>query len=129
VLLYAVPVILGVWAIVDCAQTAAADVRRMPRSLWVLVIAFIPVLGPLAWLTLGRRRGSKPIAPAPPARPLAPDDDPDFLRGIDQARRQAERAEKAKRAQQPPSPPRPEPKRDSRDENELLEGEPDEDRA
>jgi len=92
ILLYAVPVILGVWAMVDCAQTAPADVRRLPRPLWVLVIAFIPVVGPIAWLTLGRRRGSKPLAPPVPPRPVAPDDDPDFLRALEQERRRQERA-------------------------------------
>jgi hypothetical protein len=91
VLLYAIPVILGVWAIVDCAQTRAEDVRALPRALWVAVIAFVPVVGPVLWLTTGRRRGGRPAGGSRPVpRPTAPDDDPDFLRGIDeQARRRA----------------------------------------
>ena len=80
ILLYAVPVILGVWALVDCAQTAKRDVRRLPRAAWILIILMAPIVGPVAWLTVGRRKGSGP-RPAP--RPVAPDDDPDFLRDLD----------------------------------------------
>lgn len=80
ILLYAVPVILGVWALVDCAQTAKRDVRRLPRAAWILIILMVPIVGPVAWLTVGRRKGSGP-RPAP--RPVAPDDDPDFLRDLD----------------------------------------------
>lgn len=81
VLIYALPIILGVWAIVDCAQTPAAAVRGIPRALWVVVIAFMPIAGPLLWLTVGRNRGRGSARPAP-RRPIAPDDDPDFLRGL-----------------------------------------------
>ena len=92
VLLYALPVILGVWAIVDCAQTRPEDVRRLPRALWVAVIAFVPVIGPVLWLTTGRTRGARPAGGARPApRPTAPDDDPDFLRGIDEEARRRQR--------------------------------------
>jgi len=39
-------------------------------------------LGAVAWLAVGRPRGPRPAPPQQQARPLAPDDDPDFLRGL-----------------------------------------------
>ncbi|MEI6694081.1 MAG: PLD nuclease N-terminal domain-containing protein [Actinomycetes bacterium] len=88
-LFYAMPVILGVWAIVDCAQTAPADVRKLPRPLWVFIIAFVPVVGPVLWLAVGRSRGAHAWQ-RPIPRPSAPDDDPDFLRDLDRKRRRDE---------------------------------------
>jgi len=64
-------------------------VRKLPRAAWILIILMVPIVGSLAWLTIGRRKGSGP-RPAP--RPVAPDDDPDFLRDLD--RKQPRRDDK-----------------------------------
>ena len=49
--------------------------------MWLLAILLLPVLGALAWLFLGRPRVER--APQRPRRaPVAPDDDPDFLRSL-----------------------------------------------
>lgn len=69
---------------------AADRVRNMPRSLWILVILLIPIAGPLAYFVWGR-----PVTGAtkrPRRRPSSPDDDPDFLRSMDneQSRRDRE---------------------------------------
>jgi hypothetical protein len=93
VLLYATPLILAVYAMVDLVQTKDEDVQGLPKLVWVLVILFGWVVGPLAWLIAGRRgRGFPGLPPrlagpdSGPGRPTAPDDDPDFLRGLNPPR-------------------------------------------
>lgn len=72
---------LFVYALVDLVTAPRADVRTLPKVLW-LVVLFVPLLGGAAWLLLGRPRQRRPEASAPPARPAAPDDDEDFLREL-----------------------------------------------
>ena len=77
-----VPVVLAIYCLVQVAQSRADLVRTLPRWAWVLVILLVPVLGPIAWLVVGRpqrRRGPKRPQRS---RPVAPDDDPDFLRRL-----------------------------------------------
>ncbi len=78
------------WSLIDLAQTPAAEVRTLPKAVWALAIVLVPVLGSVGWLVLGTGtdredpglgRGGQP-------RPLAPDDDPDFLRRLDEQRRE-----------------------------------------
>ncbi|AGL20518.1 hypothetical protein L083_7008 [Actinoplanes sp. N902-109] len=72
---------------------SAERVRTMPRPLWVLVLLFVPLLGPLAYLLWGRPVPVPSVAVRRPgARPASPDDDPDFLRSMnsEQARRDRE---------------------------------------
>ena len=92
VLLYALPIILAIYALVDLVQTPDEDVQGLPKLAWVAVIVLIWIVGPAAWLLAGRRGrswlpGLTPRqaggSPGPTRRrPLAPDDDPDFLRGL-----------------------------------------------
>jgi hypothetical protein len=100
VVLFAVPVILAVYATIDCLQTPRGELRGLPRITWIIFILLVPLVGPLVWLFAGsqprpgRGRGVRPgpAGPRPrPGRPVAPDDDPDFLREIERARRERER--------------------------------------
>lgn len=92
VLLYALPIILAIYALVDLVQTPEENVQGLPKLAWVALIVLIWIVGPLAWLIAGKR-GRRSFLPrlspraaggpgSPPARPVAPDDDPDFLRGL-----------------------------------------------
>ena len=76
VLLIVAVVMLTVYCVVELAQTKGARVRTMPRWLWLFVVICVPVIGPFAWLLTGRPTSR------PRPRPLAPDDDDDFLRGL-----------------------------------------------
>lgn len=94
---------LYVYTFIDLATSRSADVRVLPRPVWLLVIIVIPVVGPILWLVFGRpvtarggggglraKLGKPPGGPQPPRpprpRPVAPDDDPDFLRGLGRPR-------------------------------------------
>ena len=83
VLLVLVLVGVTVYALVDCVRTEEAQVRVFPKTLWLLVIVLVVLFGPLAWLLGGRDRGTGRAAPLEPPRPVAPDDDPNFLRDLD----------------------------------------------
>ncbi len=91
---------LVVYALVDCLFTDSYEVRGLPKSLWLLVIALTPPFGPIAWLLAGRPRrtvnGAALWHPAGTAlrrgrREVAPDDDPEFLRGLAARTREDER--------------------------------------
>lgn len=86
-------VILGitVYGIVDCAQSDARTRRNIPLWVWVALMIVLPGLGAVIWLILSRLVAPPPAAPR--HRPLAPDDDPDFLRELE------------RRSRQTPSPP------------------------
>ena len=68
--LVAVVVVITVFCAVDALMLDRLRSRGLPRWAWVLVVVLIPVAGPVLWLTVGRGRI---------ARTIAPDDDPEFL--------------------------------------------------
>ena len=73
----AIQIVLLVWALFDIYYTPANLIRRYPRRVWVL-ICFINFIGPIAWMVWGRPRKPKGNR-GQGRRPIAPDDDPDFL--------------------------------------------------
>jgi hypothetical protein len=77
-------------ALIDCLSSEREDIRGLPRPVWFLVILLLPIVGPVAWFFAGRpvsleQRAGVVAGGRGPKRPTAPDDDPDFLRGIDTA--------------------------------------------
>ena len=90
VVLLLVSVGVTIYALVDCWRSTDDEVRGLPRPAWILLIILIgplgvPPFGAAAYLLFGR-----PTATLPgPRRVVAPDDDPDFLRQLDQQRRKA----------------------------------------
>jgi len=91
-----VTVALLAYALVDVIATDAHLIRNLPKLIWVFVVILVPIVGPLSWLALGRPRGGSLLpgttsrdqtAPTSarridPRRPVAPDDDPEFLRRL-----------------------------------------------
>ncbi len=93
---------LQLYALLDCARTPDENMpARMPKFMWVALIILVPTVGAIAWIIVSRvsaaeRRGGyveptvwsskegtsfrRPERP----RPLAPDDDTDFLRDLEQ---------------------------------------------
>lgn len=115
VLLTIIAVAVMTWAIVEIIQANPAQVRRLSRPLWALVVLLVP-LGALLWFWLGRPKVAVGTPGQPPSddaghelgglgglgrrrryleRP-APDDDPEFIHRLNQQaehRRQMRRLE------------------------------------
>ena len=49
-------------ALVSIAQTAKR-LTSTQAMIWTLVTLFVPVVGPIAWLAIGRRSGLAPVRP------------------------------------------------------------------
>lgn len=107
---------LVVYCVLNVITTPEAQVRHLPKLLWLALVVFLPIVGGIAWLVAGRPQGPARSLPykgnlGPPAeydRPgrasaFSPDDDAEFLRGLkeraDAQRRQAE-AEAERRARE-----------------------------
>lgn len=120
-LLIVLSVVVIVWALVEIVQSDPARVRRMPRWAWA-VLAVLSPLGAVAWFFFGRPK----VAVNTPgqtqargaglnlgrrqryvARP-APDDDPEFLRKLnDEAEHQRMLRRLEDDLQTPGKPPKP----------------------
>ena len=72
-------VILTVYTLVDCAVFDRKRIRGLPRWVWIFVIVLVPLIGPLLWLLVGHGRATPTTRSF---RSVAPDDDLDFLRGL-----------------------------------------------
>ena len=71
-----------IYCIIDVLRTPRDAARSLPKWLWLVVVIVVPILGGALWLALGRvwrapgsRRGRR-------RGPLAPDDDPTFLKQL-----------------------------------------------
>lgn len=86
---FLISLFLTVYALFSCIQTRDEDVPYLPKLVWILLIVFVPFAGPIVWLLMIRYyERQQPVATGRPApkrptsRPLAPDDDPDFLASL-----------------------------------------------
>lgn len=80
-----------IYCIFDVIATDNSLVRNLPKLVWLLIVAFIPTIGAVAWLALGRplyagwRPGDTRVRGAPAVR--GPEDLPGFSpRPTDQSR-------------------------------------------
>lgn len=99
---------LSVYALFSCIQTPDEDVPHLPKLVWIVLIVFVPFVGPVVWLLMLRtqigRRERVVRPPRPAARRVAPDDDPDFLASL-------ERYRDPRTTIKPPDKPKPKPER------------------
>ncbi len=122
---------LALYALIDCVRTPEEDMpARMPKHLWITLILMFStiILGPLAWIITSRvsaaeKRGGQLSGGLWSAEkgvdlhlshhasaPAAPDDDPEFLRKLDEQvqaerrRRQREQLQQ-NRSQRPQASP------------------------
>lgn len=116
---------LALYALIDCVRTPEEDMpARMPKHLWItLILMFSTImLGPLAWIITSRvsaaeKRGGQLNGGLWSAEkgvdlhlsrhasaPAAPDDDPDFLRKLDEQVQAEKRRRQREQLQQKRSP-------------------------
>ncbi|MFJ9518885.1 PLD nuclease N-terminal domain-containing protein [Kitasatospora sp. NPDC101801] len=82
---------LWIWAFIDCLTTPEQEVKHLPKVAWVIIVLLFPLVGSIAWLAIGKRRGG-PTSARATGRQVAPDDNPEFLASLkkDQGDRDAE---------------------------------------
>ncbi|MGM9471651.1 PLD nuclease N-terminal domain-containing protein [Pseudarthrobacter sp. YS3] len=85
-----------VYGLVDVIRTDGRLTRGISKPAWIIVMVVLPVLGAILWLLIGRPRGSGPVRQAS-GHPIAPDDDPDFLRNLELRRRKQAEAARLKK--------------------------------
>lgn len=75
--------ILWVYCILDVIATDEMLARNMPKMIWLLIVIFVPTVGSVAWLALGRpeRAGLRPgeTTARPVRRAIGPEDSPEFM--------------------------------------------------
>ncbi|MDG4823430.1 PLD nuclease N-terminal domain-containing protein [Asanoa sp. WMMD1127] len=96
-LLFVAQLVLAVAALISCLSADEGEIRALPRIAWVLIILFFPLVGGVAWFVAGRpepRRAAgqwRPGSGFPESerpRQKAPDDDPEFLKSLNQRRKE-----------------------------------------
>src|SRR5699024_12650158 len=68
----------------------------IPKWAWIVLVVLIPWVGPITWLVVGKDRsqgdGGQPGRAPRRQGPLAPDEDPEFLRKLDEDLRRERRS-------------------------------------
>jgi hypothetical protein len=97
---------ISVWlyCVYDVIRSDGSAVQHLHKLVWLVFVLFIPTVGALAWLFLGRPQplGSRLFEP-PQAPARAPDDSPEFLASLEDEIRRRRRAER-RRAEDEPAP-------------------------
>ena len=81
--------VLWIYCIFDVISSDESLIRNIPKMVWLLIVIFVPTIGSIAWLLLGRPEGAgfkigDTSTYRPPRRQLPPDDDPRFLKRLDE---------------------------------------------
>ncbi|MEC5179798.1 PLD nuclease N-terminal domain-containing protein [Arthrobacter sp. CG_A4] len=88
--------VVFVYGLIDVIRTDARQTKGISKPAWIVVQIVLPVVGAVLWFLIGRPRGTGP-APARYSHPVAPDDDPDFLRRLEIRRRNQAEADRLKK--------------------------------
>ncbi|MGB3362931.1 MAG: PLD nuclease N-terminal domain-containing protein [Rhodococcus qingshengii] len=101
-----ITMVLWIFCIVDAITRDDAYIQHLPKVVWILIIIFIPTLGSILWLVIGRGQNAPRAYVGPtsygeyerPGRAMAQDPaaDAEFLR---QCRARAEEQRRIGRAQ------------------------------
>jgi len=83
---------LVIYTLSDAMQRPEKEPYGIPKWGWVFIIVLLPFLGALGWIVLSRTRPDQP--PTRRTKPIAPDDDPEYLAWLrEQARRRRQTGE------------------------------------
>ena len=105
--IFAAWLLFTVFVTVFAASAKKNEVRNLPKWAWIVICLFVPVVGGLLYLVLGRPIGG-PKNRFGRTKIVAPDDDPSFLRDL------SEKLDKQK-PESEESKPKTEPDEDSGD--------------
>jgi len=105
--IFAAWLLFTVFVTVFAASAKKNEVRNLPKWAWIVICLFVPVVGGLLYLVLGRPVGG-PKNRFGRTKIVAPDDDPSFLRDL------SEKLDKQK-PESEESKPKAEPDEDSGD--------------
>jgi hypothetical protein len=105
IFVFAVWLLFTVFVTVFAASAKKNEVRNLPKWAWIVICLFVPIVGGLLYLVLGRPIGG-PRNRFGKTKIVAPDDDPAFLRDL------SEKLEKEK-----PDTKEPEDKTDSNEDS------------
>jgi hypothetical protein len=79
---------LWLYCIFDAISSDQALVRNLPKLLWLLIVIFLPSIGSIAWLILGRPKPAVllpgDVTHRPARRPIGIEDRPGFGHPVDQ---------------------------------------------
>lgn len=120
VVLIVLAIALVLYSLLDCARTPEEGLpARIPKFVWIILIILFPTVGAIAWIITSRvkaaeerggiveptvwssREGTTFHRHARP-RPVAPDEDPEFLRSLERDI-QRRRKKEAEAGQAPPT--------------------------
>ncbi|MET3921983.1 PLD nuclease N-terminal domain-containing protein [Arthrobacter sp. UYEF20] len=88
--------VVFVYGLIDVIRTDSRQTRGISKPAWIVVQIVLPVIGAILWFLIGRPRGTGP-APVTYSHPIAPDDDPDFLRNLEIRRRNQAESDRLKK--------------------------------
>ncbi len=88
--------VVFVYGLIDVIRTDKTLTKGISKPAWIVVQIVLPVIGAVLWFLIGRPRGTRP-APKTYRQPVAPDDDPEFLRNLEVRRRNKAEAERLKK--------------------------------
>ena len=88
--------VVFVYGLVDVIRTDPRQTKGISKPAWIVVQIVLPVIGAILWFLIGRPRGTSP-ARTDYSHPIAPDDDPDFLRNLELRRRKQAEADRLKK--------------------------------
>ncbi len=71
-----------IYFIIDVLRTPGPEVRSLPKAVWLFVVIVVPIIGGLLWLWLGRDWPTFRLPVGRRREPVAPDDDPAFLKQL-----------------------------------------------
>jgi hypothetical protein len=79
--IFAAWLLFTVFVTVFAASAKKNEVRNLPKWAWIVICLFVPIIGGLLYLVLGRPIGG-PKNRFGKTKIVAPDDDPTFLRDL-----------------------------------------------
>lgn len=88
--------VIFVYGLVDVIRTDSRETRGISKPAWIVVQIVLPVIGAILWFLIGRPRSTAPAA-VTYSHPVAPDDDPDFLRNLEIRRRNQAESDRLKK--------------------------------